>query len=256
MISNCPRPGSSRLARKRLESVLKRSALCKTSAGLGATLLIMVWPMQATSPLDTLLSAADRALRAVFAAPHASRPVPDAAAPASESALTADKRLAARLMRVNHAGEVAAQALYHGQALVARDGATRDWLLEAAREEADHLAWCEQRLTELGSRPSVLKPLWYAGSFAIGAAAAAVSDRVSLGFVAETERQVESHLTDHLDRLPPHDARSRAILEAMRADEVVHGARARDAGGIELPAPVRAMMRHASRVMTRTAYWI
>ena len=213
-------------------------------------------PMPAASPLDTLLSAADRALRAVFAAPHTSRPLPAADPAADAAASGADRQLAARLMRVNHAGEVAAQALYHGQALVARDAATRDWLLDAAREEADHLAWCEQRLAELGSRPSVLQPLWYAGSFAIGAAAAAVSDRVSLGFVSETERQVESHLTDHLERLPPQDARSRAILEAMRADEIVHGARARDAGGVELPAPVRALMRHASRVMTRTAYWI
>ena len=164
--------------------------------------------------------------------------------------------LSARLMRVNHAGEVAAQALYHGQALMAKDAVTRDWLLAAAQEEADHLAWCEQRLTELGSRPSLLNPFWYAGSFAIGAIAAAVSDRVSLGFVAETERQVETHLTDHLERLPDDDARSRAILETMRADEVLHGARAQAAGGIELPAPVRFLMRRASRVMTRTAYWI
>jgi len=212
--------------------------------------------MHAASPLDNLLSAADRALRAVFAAPHASRPLPAAAPAADQTVPAADRQLAARLMRVNHAGEIAAQALYHGQALMARDAATREWLLDVAREEADHLAWCEQRLRELDSRPSVLKPLWYAGSFAIGAAAAAISDRVSLGFVAETERQVESHLTDHLERLPPHDARSRAILETMRADEVAHGARARDAGGVDLPAPVRALMRHASRVMTRTAYWI
>lgn len=212
--------------------------------------------MAPASPLDTLLSAADRALRAVFAAPQAARPVP-AAAPAPDStAPEAEQQLAARLMRVNHAGEVAAQALYHGQALVARDPATREWLLAAAREEADHLAWCEQRLAELGSRPSVLNPLWYAGSFAIGAAAATISDRVSLGFVAETERQVEAHLTDHLERLPEGDARSRAILEAMRADEIVHGARASEAGGVPLPAPVRALMRHASRVMTRTAWWI
>lgn len=216
--------------------------------------------MPATSPLDTLLSAADRALRAVFAAPHMSRPLPVAGpepgVAASIEAHPEDRRLAARLMRVNHAGEVAAQALYHGQALVARDAATREWLLEAAREEADHLAWCEQRLTELGARPSVLQPLWYAGSFAIGAAAAAVGDRVSLGFVAETERQVETHLTDHLARLPQSDARSRAILEAMRADEIVHGARAKQAGGIDLPAPIRALMRLASRVMTHTAYRI
>jgi len=216
--------------------------------------------MPAASVLDTLFSAADRALRAVFAAPHASRPLPTppAGAPADGAAQAApqERQLAARLMRVNHAGEVAAQALYHGQALVARDAATRDWLLDAAREEADHLAWCEQRLAELDSRPSLLQPLWYAGSFAIGAAAAAVSDRVSLGFVAETERQVESHLTDHLARLPEADTRSRAILEAMRADEIVHGARAREAGGVELPAPVRVLMRLASRVMTRTAYRI
>ena len=213
----------------------------------------MIPEMPPSSPLDSLLSAADRALRAVFASPVAARPLPQA--PGGTGAGEATP-LSARLMRVNHAGEVAAQALYHGQALMAKDEATREWLLEAAREEADHLAWCEQRLAELGSRPSLLKPFWYAGSFAIGAAAAAVSDRVSLGFVSETERQVESHLTDHLERVPSTDARSRAILEAMRAAEIMHGARARQAGGIELPAPVRALMRGASRVMTRTAYWI
>lgn len=209
--------------------------------------------LTSSSPLDSPLCAADRALRAVFAPPRAARPIP-AAAHHTEAG---DRHpLSARLMRVNHAGEVAAQALYHGQALMAKDAATREWLLDAAQEEADHLAWCEQRLTELGSRPSLLNPLWYAGSFAIGAAAAAVSDRVSLGFVAETERQVETHLTDHLERLPDDDARSRVILETMRADEVRHGARAQAAGGIELPAPVRFLMRRASRVMTRTAYWI
>ncbi|MGD9596867.1 MAG: 2-polyprenyl-3-methyl-6-methoxy-1,4-benzoquinone monooxygenase [Steroidobacteraceae bacterium] len=212
--------------------------------------------MTPATPLDTLLSAADRALRALFAHPRPSRPLPTATHDPQAGPQPGDRALAGRLMRVNHAGEVAAQALYHGQALVARDAATRDWLLEAAREEADHLAWCEQRLDELDSRPSLLNPFWYAGSFAIGAVAAAVSDRVSLGFVAETERQVESHLTDHLERLPADDARSRAILEAMRADEVRHGARALREGGVELPAPVRAVMRRASRVMTRTAYWI
>ncbi len=210
--------------------------------------------MAPASPLDTLLSAADRALRAVFTPPKAARPLP--AETRHPDPLPHDAQRSARLMRVNHAGEVAAQALYHGQALIARDDTTREWLLSAAREEGDHLAWCEQRLAELGSRPSVLNPLWYAGSFAIGAVAAAVGDRVSLGFVAETERQVESHLTDHLDRLPEDDTRSRAILEAMRADEIAHGARATQAGGVELPAPVRALMRYASRVMTRTAYWI
>lgn len=209
--------------------------------------------MAPASPLDSLLSAADRALLAVFAPPRAVRPMPDAA----HHTEAGDRHpLSARLMRVNHAGEVAAQALYHGQALMAKNVVTRDWLLDAAQEEADHLAWCEQRLTELGSRPSLLNPFWYAGSFAIGAIAAAASDRVSLGFVAETERQVETHLSDHLERLPDDDARSRAILETMRADEVRHGARAQAAGGVELPAPVRFLMRHASRVMTRTAYWI
>ena len=158
-------------------------------------------------------------------------------------------------MRVNHTGEVAAQALYHGQAFVARSAETRDLLLKAAREETDHLAWCETRLTELQSRTSYLNPLWYAGSFALGALAAAFGDRMSLGFVAETERQVEGHLDEHLARLPPKDSRSRAILEQMRTDEISHGAAARMAGGTQLPAPVRALMKHTSRVMTHTAYW-
>jgi ubiquinone biosynthesis monooxygenase Coq7 len=209
-------------------------------------------------PLDRLLGAADRALRSLFAPAHASRPIPapaDATAGASE--LTESERhTAAALMRVNHAGEIAAQALYHGQALVARSEATRELLLAAARAETDHLAWCETRLSELQSRPSLLDPLWYAGSFAIGALAALAGDRASLGFVVETERQVERHLTDHLDRLPAGDTRSRAILEAMRADEVAHGAHARSAGGTELPAPVCALMRQTARVMTRTAYVI
>jgi ubiquinone biosynthesis monooxygenase Coq7 len=159
-------------------------------------------------------------------------------------------------MRVNHTGEVAAQALYHGQAFMARSERTRDMLLDAAREETDHLAWCETRLSELQSRPSLLIPRWAAGSFAIGAVAAALGDRMSLGFVAETERQVEGHLDSHLTRLPASDARSRSILEAMRADEIQHGAAAKAAGGAELPAPARLLMKHTARVMTRTAYWI
>jgi ubiquinone biosynthesis monooxygenase Coq7 len=165
-----------------------------------------------------------------------------------------ERRHVAGLMRVNHAGEVAAQALYYGQALVARDEATREHLLEAAREEGDHLEWCAERLATLDSRPSVLNPLWFAGSVAIGAAAGLVGDAVSLGFVVETERQVETHLDDHLERLPQDDAASRAILEQMRADEVRHGRDALDRGGAELPAPVRALMRLTSRVMTTTAY--
>jgi ubiquinone biosynthesis monooxygenase Coq7 len=159
-------------------------------------------------------------------------------------------------MRVNHSGELAAQALYHGQALVARSETTRTMLLEAARSESDHLAWCETRLAELKARPSLLNPLWYAGSFAIGALAALAGDRTSLGFVVETERQVEGHLDEHLGRLPVGDTRSRAILETMRAEEIQHGATAAAAGGQRLPAPVRALMRHTARVMTGTAYWV
>ena len=159
-------------------------------------------------------------------------------------------------MRVNHAGEIAAQALYHGQALAARSEATRAWLLEAAREESDHLAWCEARLEELGSRTSRLNPLWYAGSFAIGALAAAFGDRTSLGFVAETERQVEGHLDEHLARLPAGDERSRLILRKMRADESRHGSNARAGGAVQLPAPVRGLMKQTARIMTGTAYWL
>ncbi|HEY6927319.1 MAG TPA: 2-polyprenyl-3-methyl-6-methoxy-1,4-benzoquinone monooxygenase [Steroidobacteraceae bacterium] len=226
--------------------------------------------------MDTLILAADRALRAVFAPAKASRPMPvppprspeTAALPALPEPLSretqdrraaiadADRLTSAALMRVNHAGEIAAQALYHGQALVARTPSTRDLLLKAAHEESDHLAWCETRLKELDSRPSLLNPLWYAGSFAIGAMAALLGDRASLGFVVETERQVEGHLDQHLSRLPPEDARSRAILETMRSDEIAHGMTAKAAGAVELPTPVRMLMRSTARVMTSTAYWI
>lgn len=216
---------------------------------------IIMCPMRYMSPLDELLATADRALRSALAPAVAARPVPAAAA-APEPLAETGRRKAAALMRVNHAGEVAAQALYHGQAAFARDPAVKDLLLQAGREEADHLAWCEQRLRELGSRPSLLGPLWYAGSFAIGAAAALAGDRVSLGFVAETERQVEGHLDDHLSRLPAGDERSRAILEAMRQDEKAHGDAALAAGGTGLPAPARAAMRATSRVMTFTSYWV
>ncbi len=223
--------------------------------------------MAAHPLLESVLISADRALRAVFAPPQAARPTPTppaeatalrpgATAAESTSLSEQDTRQSAALMRVNHAGEVAAQALYHGQALLARDSRTRDWLLQAAREETDHLAWCEDRLRELESRPSFLAPVWYAGSFVIGAAAAALGDRVSLGFVAETERQVEGHIDSHLQRLPEHDSRSRAILESMRQDEIAHGERARAAGGAELPEPVKWAMRNTSRVMTITSYWI
>ena len=203
--------------------------------------------------LDNLISTADKALRSVFAPARAARPSP-ATGPASGLS-EAERRESGALMRVNHTGEVAAQALYHGQAFAARTESTRNMLLHAAREETDHLAWCEARLSELQSRRSLLNPLWYAGSFAIGALAATFGDRVSLGFVAETERQVEGHLNVHLARLPAADLRSRAILEQMRTDEISHGAAARTAGGAELPAPARVLMKHTSRVMTHTAYW-
>ena len=159
-------------------------------------------------------------------------------------------------MRVNHAGEVAAQALYRGQSLVARDPGTREAMEQAAREENDHLVWCRTRLEELDSAPSVLDPLWFAGSLAIGAAAGLAGDRWSLGFVVETERQVLEHLDDHLARLPDGDRRSRVLLERMQADEQNHATRAHAAGGAPLPPLVRQAMRAASKVMTRTAYWI
>lgn len=206
------------------------------------------------SPLDRLLELADHGLRAAFARPPSLRPTPGpaASAPAEESA----RRHVAGLMRVNHAGEIAAQGLYYGQALTARSAETRAALLKAAAEEGDHLAWCRDRLDELGSRPSLLGPLWYAGSVAIGALAGAAGDRISLGFMAETERQVEGHLDDHLHRLPAGDGRSRAILEQMKTDEAGHAHAAVAAGGAELPSPVRGLMRLTARVMTRTAYWI
>jgi ubiquinone biosynthesis monooxygenase Coq7 len=166
----------------------------------------------------------------------------------------AARRHAAGLMRINHAGEVCAQALYLGQAAVSRSPATRQHLLEAAREEADHLAWCAQRLEELGDRPSLLNPLWYAGSFAIGAAAGLAGDRISLGFIVETERQVESHLGEHLERLPEGDERSRAVVRRMQADEARHGAEAKTAGAGELPAAVPRLMAAAAVVMKALAY--
>jgi 3-demethoxyubiquinol 3-hydroxylase len=217
--------------------------------------------------LDTLISAADRALRALLAPPAASRPVPPSATAASlldtqkgdtqkaDAALSPDdRRESAALMRVNHAGEVAAQALYHAQALFARDPGVRDFMLHAAREETDHLAWCETRLKELGARPSALNPLWYVGSFGIGALAALLGDRASLGFVAETERQVETHLKSHLDRLPAEDQRSRTIVEAMCHDEMGHGQQAQSAGAAPLPGPIRELMRRTASVMTHTSY--
>ncbi|HET7556813.1 MAG TPA: 2-polyprenyl-3-methyl-6-methoxy-1,4-benzoquinone monooxygenase [Rhodanobacteraceae bacterium] len=204
------------------------------------------------STLDRALSGIERALGTVCGAAVESRPSP---ATQPESHLDdGERKRAAGLMRVNHTGEVCAQALYDGQAALARDEATRAHLQRAASEETDHLAWCAQRLDELDDRPSLLNPLWYAGSFVIGAAAAALGDRWSLGFVVETERQVEAHLHEHLQRLPETDARSRAILTQMQAEEARHAANARARGGVELPVPIPQLMRCASAVMKAVAY--
>lgn len=213
--------------------------------------------MQTPAPrltlMDRLIQEFDRGLRTVAASNVAARPNPAGASPESVTDPAA-RRHAAGLMRVNHAGEIAAQALYHGQALTARNETVRRSLLEAARDETDHLAWCEQRVRELDSRTSLLAPIWYAGSFAIGALAGLAGDRTSLGFVAETESQVIEHLESHLHELPPDDERSRRIVEQMQADEERHGSEARSAGGRDLPRPVRDLMRGTARIMTRTAY--
>ena len=174
----------------------------------------------------------------------------------AEMMADADRLRSAALMRVNHAGEVAAQALYAGHAVVARDARVRDAMLQAAAEESDHLDWCETRVAELDSHVSYLTPVWYIGSFAIGAMAGSTGDKWSLGFVMETERQVVEHLDTHLERLPEHDQKSRAILQQMRQDEMRHASAARDAGAGELPLPLRVLMRCCAKMMTGTAYWI
>jgi len=204
--------------------------------------------------LDHLLIAADEALRTLAGVAVAARPAPGAGAgsPAAE----AERRKSAGLMRVNHAGEVCAQALYSGQALVARDARIRDALQVAGAEERDHLAWCRERLDELGSRTSVFTPFWYAGSFTLGVASGLAGDRWSLGFLAETEAQVEKHLDGHLARIAQDDQRSRAILTQMREDENRHGETGRALGAVELPMPVKQAMKAFSKVMTRTAYWV
>ncbi len=205
--------------------------------------------------VDALIVSFDRALRTLAGIAQPARESPAANLP--DTALTDDeRRLAAGLMRVNHTGEVCAQALYAAQALVARDPAIGARFASAAREEEDHLAWTQQRLAELHDRPSRLNPLWYAGSFAIGAVAGLAGDRVNLGFVVETERQVEEHLTTHLDRLPEQDQKSRAVVDTMRADEARHGAMAQEAGAIPLPPPLPTLMRRAADVMRAIAFRI
>lgn len=203
--------------------------------------------------LDRFLTDTQRALDTVFGAPAALRASP-AADVAQIELDEAERRHASGLMRINHVGEVCAQALYTGQAAVARDETTRQHLLEAAQEETDHLAWCAQRLAELDSRPSLLNPLWYAGSFAIGALAGLRGDGWNLGFVVETERQVEAHIDEHLESLPPADARSRAILEVMKADEARHADNAEAAGARILPPPVPTLMAAASKLMKAVSY--
>jgi 3-demethoxyubiquinol 3-hydroxylase len=203
--------------------------------------------------LDQLIAQFDRALRTVSGVAHASRPSPGDASPEAELQ-EHDRTHAAALMRVNHVGEVCAQALYQGQALTARDPHARQALERAASEEEDHLAWSAQRVHELGGRTSLLNPLWYAGAFTVGAIAGAAGDRWNLGFLAETERQVEEHLSGHLERLPPEDARTRALVAAMRADEARHRDTALRLGAAELPRPVKLAMRLASGLMTRIAY--
>ena len=208
-----------------------------------------------STTLDHALNAADGALRTLFAKPHASRTCPTVAAQPTE--LNADdKALSGALMRVNHVGEVCAQALYAAQAFGTRDPVLRKHFIDASREEGDHLAWTKARLDELGARPSLLNPLWYAGAFGLGLIASRLGDRMSLGFVVETERQVESHLESHLERLPAGDHESRAIVAQMKDDEAQHAKAAENAGAAPLPMPVKLLMRSASKVMTTVAHRI
>ena len=233
------------------------------SMAAGAARWAILWCMQ---PIDRFISSVDNALRTLSGAVHAARPNPADALHAGgrptldaglDAALDAEQRReSGALMRINHVGEVCAQALYQAQALTSRSPQLRQQMLAAAREEIDHLAWTQRRLDELGGRPSLLNPLWYAGAFAIGLVAGRVGDAVSLGFLVETERQVEQHLASHLDRLPAQDQASRAIVEQMKTDEARHADEAQAAGAAPMPAPVRWLMRTAARVMTGTAHHI
>ena len=205
-------------------------------------------------PIDGLIIEFDRALRSIVGATPMRRPVPDSSA-MNETELSAEeKKHAAGLMRVNHVGEVCAQALYQSQKLHAKSDDLKNKLEHAAIEEEDHLAWCERRLEELNSRPSLLNPVWYAGSFLLGSIAGLAGDKISLGFVAETEKQVEHHLDDHLKELPSNDHRSLAIVAQMRADEIAHGQMAIQEGGVELPSAVQQVMKTMAKVMTVTAH--
>lgn len=205
--------------------------------------------------IDRVITEFDQGLRTVLAEAQTLRPFPDR--DKSETQLSdSEKRHAAALMRINHSGEVCAQALYNGQALTARNPATEAALREASQEETEHLAWCEKRIKELGSHKSFLNPVFYAGSFALGAFAGALGDKWNLGFLAETENQVGKHIEGHLKRLPEQDEKSRAILEQMKIDEAKHATTAITHGGAQLPLPVKLAMQLSSKIMTKTTYWI
>jgi 3-demethoxyubiquinol 3-hydroxylase len=205
---------------------------------------------------DDVLGSVDNGLRTLWGEVHATRPMPQPDAGSAPELNSEQRRLSAALMRVNHVGEVCAQALYQAQALTARTPALRSEMQHAAREETDHLAWTSKRLEQLGGRTSYLNPLWYAGAFGLGLLAGRLGDRTSLGFVVETERQVEQHLADHLDRLPENDLASRAMVQQMKSDEAAHADAALAAGGAHLPAPARWAMRAAAKLMTTTAHFV
>ena len=205
--------------------------------------------------LDHFIAHLDNGIRTLFGENHATRPNP-ADTHTSQNLNDIEKQLAGRLMRINHAGEVAAQGLYQGQALTAKLANVREQMEEAAQEEVDHLAWCKTRTEELSTHTSLLDPVWYMGSVTIGAIAGIAGDKWSLGFVTETERQVVKHLEGHLNQLPQHDEKSRAILEQMKIDEQHHATTALEAGAVELPNPIKKAMTLTSKIMTRTAYWI
>jgi ubiquinone biosynthesis monooxygenase Coq7 len=208
------------------------------------------------TPVDRFIIEFDTALRSVVGGANAQRPTPGSESGANLALDSEQRKHAAGLMRINHVGEVCAQALYQSQKLVARNSEIKEMLDHSAQEELDHLAWCETRLKELGSHTSYLNPFWYAGSFAIGLAAGLAGDKWSLGFVVETEKQVENHLESHLKKLPEEDHRSRAIVDQMRIDEIEHGQAALHAGGVTLPEPIQKIMQAMSKVMTSTAYKI
>ncbi|MBA2660146.1 MAG: 2-polyprenyl-3-methyl-6-methoxy-1,4-benzoquinone monooxygenase [Nitrosospira sp.] len=205
--------------------------------------------------MDKFIIGFDHALRTLLTPAQTLRPVPGTELPEVELS-DSEKSESTALMRVNHVGEICAQALYQGQAVTARDAEVQQTLAQAAREETEHLAWTERRIAELSGRKSLLNPLWYGGSFAIGAVAGMLGDKWNLGFLAETERQVETHLAGHLKRLPHHDGKSRAIVAQMQVDEAGHATAAMAHGGADLPMPVKLVMKLGSKVMTKTAYWV